>query len=799
MHPWLVIGDLNFHLHDISEASNFSTEDMYVQDKRNICGLMDIGYTAITNKVNDWFNIKEDFYKQQSGDTFITEMDHNTKYFHTLANRRMFMKNIDCLCDTNGVWFNDSEDIANLIVAHFEQVSRTTNPIFTDITFDIIPTIITTQDNSFLTRVPNSYEIHQTIKQMNAWSSPGLDGFQAGFYQSNWDVVGKDIIDAIQCFFEFGNMPKEFNKTYLSLIPKTDNAMCHVDFRPIGLCNTVYKIISKIIADRIKPHLKHLISPYQTSFVPGGDIHDNIIVAHEMIHTMKHKEGYSGTMALKLDLSKAFDRIEWSFLLRFLRQFGFDENFCGVKAAKNAPGITHLIFADDILIFTKADMHNIHGIMDVLEYFGSVSGQMLNLDKSSVYFSHNINPSTREILARELKMTEMTDTDKYLDVTLLIGRNKTKAFRLIVQSFGTRLKTWKGKTMNHSARTTMVKHVLNALPTYQMGCFRIPKTMIDQMDSIQKHFWWGHSDNRGLCLIGWNKLNVPKPLGGLGFRNLEQFNNALLTKLAWKSCTDDDSLCMHIVRANNGKNGRDWNIQLVSSIFDEETYNAILNRRGKFSVKSAYNSLCASHVNNAIIGDHTPKVVWKKLLHTKVPHRVQLFIWKCLRDIVHVRSKLVVYKYEIDSHCSLCNHGTETINHLLVECTYARSLWNALNVDISVITQNFTSLQDWVISWYYTDETEVNNFAYTTDSYVVRLMCTVWYIWKDRCRWIFQGIKPNIHSIIIRIHILIKQCDLANASSSVNRNRYILPKGRALAIKGYNLEEEMEAEVSGTF
>ncbi|XP_026410067.1 uncharacterized protein LOC113305194 [Papaver somniferum] len=79
--------------------------------------------------------------------------------------------------------------------------------------------------------------------------------------------------------------------------------------------------------------------------------------------------------------------------------------------------------------------------------------------------------------------------------------------------------------------------------------------MIDQMDSIQKHFWWGHSDNKGLCLIGWNKLHVPKALGGLGIRNLEHFNTALLTKVAWKACNNDNFLCMQIVRAKYGKNG----------------------------------------------------------------------------------------------------------------------------------------------------------------------------------------------------------------------------------------------------
>ncbi|XP_026459958.1 uncharacterized protein LOC113360696 [Papaver somniferum] len=896
---------------------------------------------AITKKLDDWFNIKEDFYRQKSGDSFITEMDHNTKYFHTLANRRMCRKNIDCLCDTNDVWYSDSKDIVNLLVDHFSQVSKTTVPVFTDITFDILPTVITAQDNNNLTIIPTMDEIHQTIKHMSAWSSPGPDRFQEGFYQYNWDIIGKDISTTVQSFFETGYMSKDFNKTYLSLIPKTDNAKSPVDFRPIGLCNTVCKVISKIIADRIKSYLKHLISPYQAAFVPGRDIHYNIIVAHEMIHTMKHKEGHSGTMVLKLDLSKAFDRIEWNFLLGVLKKFGFDAKFggfieqcmstttisvllngsptqsfsptigirqgdllspylfilcmeflsrlllnvetnhliSGVKAARKAPGIIHLMFVDDILIFTKADMHNIEGIMGVLGYFSNVSVQMLNLDKSNVYFSHNIPLSYRNFLARELRMTQMTDTVKYMGVTLLIGRDKTKAFKPLIQSFGTRLKFWKGKTMNHSARTTMVKHVLNDLPTYQMGFFRIPKTMIDQMDSIQKNFWWGHSDNKGLCLIGWNKMHVPKALGGLGIRNLEHFNTALLTKVAWKACNNDNSLYMQIVRSKYGNNGkllhlyklkedcswlwrsiysgievlqqhskwivqcgtkikiwiynwiiglncppiptvvlssfvsftfvcdlfypgtRVWNEQIISAIFDVEDSNAILSmyvpdtgedyliwkpdRRGKFSVKSAYNALCAEDVNNAIIGDTIPTEVWKTLWNFKVPHRVQLFIWKCLKNIVPVRGTLTFYKADIDSQCGFCSSNTETISHLLVECSYARTIWN-----ISDVIQNFNSIQDWIISWLYSNTYEGNNSFLMTDSIVIKLMCAVCVSSSSR---IFPKIwfPPDTGYIKVNIDASYVYETKKGSIGLIVRDHAT----HALAVKGFSLEEEIEAEV----
>ncbi|XP_026445199.1 uncharacterized protein LOC113345732 [Papaver somniferum] len=613
------------------------------------------------------------------------------------------------------------EDISRILVTHFSDVSCSSNVTIPDHIFNIIPTVFNENDvaDSF-NRIPTDEEIFQTVKSMSSWSSPGPDGFQAGFYQSNWNIVGY--------------MPTEFNKTYLSLIPKTDTSKYVVDFRPIGLCNTVYKLISKILSNRIKPHLKHIISPCQDAFVPGRIIHDNIIIFHEMIHTMKHKEGSSGTMDLKLDLSKAFDRLEWPFLFGMLRKIGFHVKFCklveqcistskisillngspteefyhtrgirqgdslspymfiiameflsrlltnaannhvisGFKDARNAPGITHLLFADDILIFAKADMHNIAGILDVLEKFGMYSGQMLNFGKSSVYFSKNISLENKTFLTNALKMSEMKDSDKYLGVTLLLGRDKTKAFKPILQSFGSRYKNWKGKTMNHSARTTMVKHVLNTLPSHKMRSFRIPKTMITQLDTLQRQFWWGKE--KGLFFIGWNKLMVPKALGGLGFRNLEHFNTALLAKVAWRACNDEDSLCFEILKAKYSKDGNFlqcgtkiniwldcWIIGLDSPpvpIVGSSSYSNFTlipstgedfliwkpDRKGQFSVKSAYNTICTNDVNSIVSIDTTPKEVWSQLWHFRIPHRVQLFIWKwnntgsplCLTDTKYV-------------------------------------------------------------------------------------------------------------------------------------------------------------------
>ena len=123
-------------------------------------------------------------------------------------------------------------------------------------------------------------------------------------------------------------MPTNLNLTHIALIPKVKNPMCVNEFRPISLCNFLYKIISKVLANRLKKILPHIISPTQSAFIPGQLITDNILATYEMLHTMHSRMwGKKGFMAIKLDMSKAYDRVEWRFLEAVMRKLGFNDKW----------------------------------------------------------------------------------------------------------------------------------------------------------------------------------------------------------------------------------------------------------------------------------------------------------------------------------------------------------------------------------------------------------------------------------------------------------------------------------------
>ena len=190
-----------------------------------------------------------------------------------------------------------------------------------------VPSKVTELMNEALTAEYTSEQVKKAVFMMHPNKSPGPDGFTTGFYQCHWGLIGHDITTAVLSFLNGGEMTAVINSTVLVLIPKVRNPQDLTHFRPISLCNVLYKICSKVIANRLRLILDEIISEEQSAFVPGRLITDNVLVAYECIYYLKRKKGKDGACAVKLDMAKAYDRVEWAYLRSILLKLGFHESF----------------------------------------------------------------------------------------------------------------------------------------------------------------------------------------------------------------------------------------------------------------------------------------------------------------------------------------------------------------------------------------------------------------------------------------------------------------------------------------
>jgi hypothetical protein len=307
-----------------------------------------------------------------------------------------------------------------------------------------------------------------------------------------------EIIAAVRKFFRDGEMPTEVNETIIVLIQKNDDPQSLKDYRPIALCNVIYKIVAKCIANRLGPILDGIISENQSAFIPGRLLTDNALIAFECFHNIQRYKKKEGSFcAYKLDLTKAYERVDWNYLKAVLLKFGFHPTFVGwiwscissvqykikvngalttgfkptrgirqgdplspylflfvgeglskvlqravyleelrdLKICRRAPGISHLLFANDSLLFFEANTSQAGIIKAAIGIFEIGSGQMINQTKCSIMFNNNCPVETQESIKAILEVEQSSFEEKYLGLPTPDGRMKAEMFQPIKERF----------------------------------------------------------------------------------------------------------------------------------------------------------------------------------------------------------------------------------------------------------------------------------------------------------------------------------------------------------------------------
>ncbi|GLT50497.1 hypothetical protein SLA2020_239800 [Shorea laevis] len=395
--------------------------------------------------------------------------------------------------------------------------------------------------SDFLASPVTETEIRGVVFSSPSSKALGPDGYTSEFYKASWPVIGDLVLKAIKEFFSSGKLLKAVNSTTLALVPKVSSPCRMTEFRPIACCNLLYKFITKILAHRFKKCLPLFISKNQCAFVEGRLMVENVLLAHELVKHY-HKDTLSPRCALKIDLMKAFDSVSWDFLIKVLLSLGFPSQFvnlikvcvttpmfsisfngnsCGYFSGQKgirqgeplspylfvvcmevlsklldkaaAEGrisyhpkcekvlLTHLCFADDLVIFTDGSSSSIEAIDNVLELFYKISGLRVNYKKSELFCCGLPAADVQQLVNRfGFKLGVLPV--RYLGVLLITGKLTYKDLQPLIAKITDRMSSWSAKHLSFVGRLQLISSVIQGMTTFWCSTFILPKKVIKEIE-----------------------------------------------------------------------------------------------------------------------------------------------------------------------------------------------------------------------------------------------------------------------------------------------------------------------------
>ncbi|KAA3481168.1 reverse transcriptase [Gossypium australe] len=544
---------------------------------------------------------EEVYWEQRARVNWLQHGDRNTSFFHNMAGQRNSRGRVLDLEDELGNRTSNRDEMIKIASRYFENLFSASAGEPDKHIFGLVKRRVTTSMNEVL------------LQQDAPLKAPGVDGFVAVFFQKYWHLVGDDISKYCLAILNGQSEVGVINRTRIVLIPKVDKPKTMSQFRPISLCNVLYKIIAKVLVNRMSSILGDCINEAQGAFISGRFISDNVLIAYEILHSLKMKKrGKKGNFALKLDMSKAYDRVEWDFLARMMNSMGFHNDWivlimrcvCSVSYSVSLNGlnrdwfspsrglrqgdplspylflicaegfsslledlklkgsmegapigrdrlsINHLFFADDCILFGDASLEGANVVHEVIKEYERTTGQRVNYDKSLIYFGANVSVQVREEITGMLGVRLASNPEKYLGLPMMVGRRKTWAFNSFIDRFRKRIEGWSLRYLSMGGKEVFIKSVLQATPLYAMQCFLFPKKLCEKLEIIMNRFWWTSNKTlRGIHWSCWDKLCLPKSASGMGFKNLFLFNKALLAKQVWRIITHPHCLLARVLKA----------------------------------------------------------------------------------------------------------------------------------------------------------------------------------------------------------------------------------------------------------
>uniref|UniRef100_A0A2N9I5P8 Reverse transcriptase domain-containing protein n=1 Tax=Fagus sylvatica TaxID=28930 RepID=A0A2N9I5P8_FAGSY len=616
-------------------------------------------------------------------------------------------------------------------------------------------------------------------------------------------------------------------------------------------------------------------------------IAENQLVVHELLHSFKMRKVKGGFVAIKVDLQKAYDRVNWSFLRAVLLKFGFHEVFVfwvmqcvstvsfsvlinggkskcfqpsrglgkgthcpltcsslcqevlsrlidkefaagvisGVSMNRNGPAFMNVMYADDIMLFTKASNREVQALDACLEKYCQWSGRLVNREKSGLIFSKLVTRERKKAIKLELNMKSIHQNAIYLGAPLFTSRNRSKDFKFLQERLESKLKGWRCKALSWAGRNTLIKSVAQALPNYTFSSFDVPGSVCNKLDAVTRRFWWNPKKYSGnyLAWKSWDHLYLPKSLGGLGFRSSKKFNDALLAKLTWMNASqtwkaierlkcviakgacflvgdgamidiwkdpwvpwlpnfvpqpkEESTMVSFVVSCLIDQNTRTWNNNILEQFFNEESVAAIKQIIIPFTPrpdrlvwisdsKGIFSVKSVFKTCQAPIDVANTGIQWNKLWKLPVHEKLKMMLWRIGSDILPTNKNFVQRVGHGDPMCPLCLVKEESIP------TYFSS---ALPLELCGLAK----VWDYILKMF-----------------AIKVLLTLKCIWTMRNSAVHKDPHLNIYNTVKGLELRISD---HSSSITLSNNHPIAPCAKWLPPSGQVVKLNTDAAVRTSF